>query len=103
MEERRVPPTPHSLDALMGERLFPGGLVIADHEVEYFLMHMASGMARLTCQTVECEVCVASCRFWWDWCNSLHGANRIRMQRRMRELGVPLPPHFGDVVGGIGN
>jgi len=98
MEDRRVPPIPHSWDDFMPEPLFPGGLIIKDHEVEVLLFWGAKLRHVVVCPLPECERCERADRFWWDWCNSLHGANRVRLQKEMKLAGIPLPPHPGDDV-----
>jgi len=99
MEERRVQATPHSWDDFMPDPLFPGGLIIKDHEVEVLLYWAAAWMDKTPCPLTECDRCDRAHRFWWEWCNSLHGANRVRLQRELRRQGIPLPPHPGDEVG----
>jgi hypothetical protein len=94
----RVGPLPHSWDAFMPEPLFPGGLIIKDSEVEIFLFWGAKLIKEVPCQEPDCPRCENACRFWWDWCNSLHGANRIRVQRELKARGIPLPPHPGDDI-----
>ncbi len=86
------------MDDFTPEPLFPGGLVIKDAEVEVFL-YWAAKLRKLTpCPVRECDWCENADRFWWDWCNSMHGANRIRLQREMKQNGIPLPPHPGDLI-----
>jgi hypothetical protein len=82
----------------MPEPLFPGGLIIKDEEVEAMLWWGAKLRQVLMCPIAECEACEEADRFWWDWCNSIMGPNRVRLQRKMTEDGVPFPPHPGDDV-----
>ena len=75
------------------------GIVMADVELAFFLMESAMGYATMTCDPHQCEVCNAFATMWWDVCNSLEGPVRIRMQRIMRDNGVPFPPAPAEEVG----
>jgi hypothetical protein len=74
-------------------------LIITDVEVETFLFWGAKFMQLEACKLAHCLLCEKAHRLWWEWCNSLHGANRIRLQRVMRHRGVPLPPGPSEIVG----
>jgi hypothetical protein len=67
-------------------------LVITDWEVETFLYWGAKFFLLEDCGIKNCRRCDQAHNLWWEWCQSLHGANRVRLQRTMRDNGVPLPP-----------
>lgn len=73
-------------------------LIITDEEVAVFLAGYADMMAMKPCPIPTCSGCEEAQRYWWDWCNSLSGPVRIRLQRHLREVGVPLPRHPGDDI-----
>jgi hypothetical protein len=70
-----------------------GGIAIRDEEVAHFLCKFAEIVSITPCLFgASCEACNLERAIWWDWCNSLAGPVRIRLQRVMRDCGIPLPP-----------
>lgn len=63
-----------------------------DDEVSFILAVSADLMGRSTCLDAECVKCNAFNALWWDWCMSLSGPHRIRLQGHLRNAGIPLPP-----------
>lgn len=68
------------------------GRVITDGEVAAFLVESATERSGKWCDPTYCEVCNAFTSLWWDWMNELPGVTRLKVQRVMREAGVPFPP-----------
>lgn len=81
------------------EGTFDSGKVITDGEVAAFLVHSAREQSNHWCDTHFCEVCNAFASMWWDWMSELPGITRIRVQRFMREAGIPFPPSPSEEVG----
>ena len=68
-------------------------VVIPETEVAHFLIKHAELMAIHQCAYgSDCEACNIEHAMWWEWEISLAGPVRIRLQRVMRECGIPLPP-----------
>ena len=69
-----------------------GGPVVRDDEVAFMLAVTADLMSRSFCLKVDCEKCDSFNALWWEWCNSLSGPIRIRLQGHLRNAGIPFPP-----------
>jgi hypothetical protein len=74
------------------------GLVITDDEVATFLAAYADMMHLKPCPFPHCPGCEEAQRYWWDWCNSLCGPVRVRLQKHLLESDIPLPFHPGDDI-----
>lgn len=69
------------------------GPVVRDDEVAFMLAVTADLMSRSVCLAQpDCEKCNTFHALWWDWCMSLCGPIRIRLQGHLRIAGIPLPP-----------
>jgi len=68
------------------------GPVVRDDEVAFMLAVTADLMDRHQCIEVNCVKCNAFNALWWDWCMSLSGPIRIRLQGHLRVAGIALPP-----------
>lgn len=73
-------------------------LVIKDDELAVFLASYADMLHLKPCPFPRCDTCEEAQRYWWDWCNSLSGPIRIRLQRHLKAQRIPLPRHPGDDV-----
>lgn len=80
---------------VQGERCNASAIPIPDADLAALLSGAARSYAQNPCPVDgsdgECENCNAHRRVWWDACNALERSVCLRLQRWLRENGIPLP------------
>lgn len=74
------------------------GQTLWDDEAVGLLMTSAVGLSGDFCAVKDCENCNRIHQIWWAICNNLPTEHRVKLQKKMHEVGVPLPPgHWEEV------